>query len=72
MRRALVAVALFALFGCTERVQTTSADKGSAPAWQGAADPYTAQGWKAGDEASWKAQLQRRTQAQNEYVRIGN
>jgi hypothetical protein len=38
---------------------------------QEAATAFTASGWKVGDEGSWGAHMQTRTQAQNEHVRLG-
>jgi len=43
--------------------------KNDAPAWQGAGNPYVAEGWKAGDQTSWEQQMRVRVQGQNEYTR---
>ena len=70
--RVLGAAALaLALAACGEKPQTAqaAAKKSDAKAWEGAQNAYTAQGWKAGDQASWEAQMRTRAQAQNEYVR---
>lgn len=65
----LVALAC-GLAACTEKPQTATVRKADTPAFQGAADPYVAAGWKPGDATSWNKQLTERAQAQNEYVRI--
>jgi hypothetical protein len=59
--------------GCGERPQQLAGKqlKGSAPSWQGPASPFTASGWKVGDESSWQQHMQVRAQGQNEFVRIG-
>lgn len=67
----LAAATLLALGACGEKPQTATARKADAKAWEGAADPYVAPGWKAGDRASWESQMRARSQGQNEYVRIG-
>ncbi len=60
---------VFGLAGCTEKPQTASTRKADVQAFQGTADGHTAAGWKAGDEASWEAQMKNRAQGQNEYSR---
>jgi hypothetical protein len=47
----------------------TTAGKADKPAYQGATDAYMAQGWKAGDKASWEQHMRDRMQGQNEYAR---
>jgi hypothetical protein len=66
-------VAALGLAACSEKPQQTAGAKvkGSAPAWQGAKDEFVAPGWKAGDQASWEAQMRERGKGQNEYARIG-
>ncbi len=66
---ALLAAA--ALAGC-EKDQTSVASSRLAaqPPWDAAADPFVAPGWTSGDKASWLAEVNRRAQNQNEYVRI--
>ncbi len=69
--RATAIVALgAALAACGE---TKTADhtvrKADSPAYQGAANPYVADGWKPGDAASWEQQMRTRAQGQNEYSR---
>jgi hypothetical protein len=66
-----VATMALALAACGEKQQTASAKKPDAPAWQGTDTAYAANGWKAGDQAAWEQQMQKRLQGQNEYVRIG-
>jgi hypothetical protein len=39
------------------------------PAWEAAAGPFVAPGWKSGDRASWQEQMGKRAQNQNEYLR---
>jgi hypothetical protein len=60
------------LVACGDKPQTasTAAKKTDTPAWQGADDGFVARGWKAGDKASWEAQLRTRSRGQNEYTRI--
>jgi hypothetical protein len=74
MRRMTIlaaAAAALLLGACGEREQQASAvRKSDAPAAQGAANPYVAPGWTAGDAASWEAQMRKRAQGQNEYSRI--
>ncbi len=70
-RVALVALTLGAA-ACTEKPQTIGSRRVDTPAFQGAADPYVATGWKVGDAVSWDKQLTTRAQNQNEYVRIGS
>lgn len=73
MKPIAIAIALAAvLAACGEKPQTIVTGRASdVPAWQGAQDPFVVPGWKPGDKASWEAELQRRAQNQNEYVRIG-
>ncbi|GIX23510.1 MULTISPECIES: hypothetical protein [Caldimonas] len=74
-RRPLVALGLGLVVGlaaCGQTEQTAKAPlKGSdSPAWQGAANPFVAPGWKPGDPAAWQEQMRRRVAGQNEYSRI--
>jgi hypothetical protein len=60
-----------ALAGCGERVQTIpvgAVKKVDGQAWQIRDNGYVASGWTPGDEASWTAQITRRTQGQNDYA----
>jgi hypothetical protein len=61
------------LSACGEKAEAKSAGKkGDAPAYSGAPDgkkAYSAQGWTAGDKASWEQQMRARSQGQNEYLR---
>jgi hypothetical protein len=68
-RTAFLFVAVVAILGCGEKPQTKAAHKPDAQPWTGAQDPYVAPGWKAGDQASWEQQMQKRAQGQNEYAR---
>ncbi len=78
MRRpgALAAVLLLlavTLAGCGERAQTSdqlASRRGLQPAWDAAANPFVEPGWKSGDQASWQAQMTKRAQNQNEFVRL--
>lgn len=61
------------LAGCGEKPQTLegSAKKYQSEPWavHSAANPgYAASGWKAGDKASWEAQIRQRNQSQNDYA----
>jgi hypothetical protein len=74
MTRHVLIVALLGavLAACGDKPQTAQepgAKKSDAKAWEGASNAYVAEGWKAGDQASWEAQLRARAQAQNEYSR---
>ena len=67
-----LAVLAAALLGGCEKEQTSVAASRLAnqPPWDAAADPFVVPGWTSGDKASWLAEVNRRTQSQNEYVRI--
>ncbi len=67
----LALFALAALSGC-EKDQSAVANSRMAaqPPWDAAADPFVVPGWTSGDKASWLAEVNRRTQTQNEYLRI--
>ena len=60
------------LAACGEKPQTATAatKKSDAKAWEGADNRYVANGWKAGDRASWEEQMRARARGQNEYSRI--
>jgi hypothetical protein len=66
-------LAAVALAACGEKPQELAGMKikGGAPDWQGPSTPYTAPGWKVGDERSWQQHMQVRAQGQNEFTRIG-
>jgi hypothetical protein len=81
MRRRIAAIGALALLallaallsGCGERVQTSdqfAGRRGLQPAWDAAANPFVVPGWKSGDQASWQAQMTKRAQNQNEYMRL--
>lgn len=67
----IVAVLATGLAGCGEKAQTAqpAAKKSDGKAWDGAQNAYVAEGWKAGDQASWETQMRLRAQNQNEYSR---
>lgn len=67
----LCGAAALVLAGCGEKM-AGAVKRSDTPAFQGAAEPsaFTAGAWKAGDRNSWEQELRRRTQTQNEYVRI--
>ncbi len=65
---ALAALSL-ALAACGDKPQTAGAKKDDAAPWSGAQAAYQDKNWKAGDQASWEAQMRTRAQGQNEYVR---
>ena len=71
-RLASVTLAIIALTACGEKPQTMSNDakKSDVPAYRGAQAPYTAAGWKPGDNGSWEEQMRVRVRHQNEYVRV--
>ena len=71
MKRALrLAAAAFALSACGEKPQAMKDNaKQDTAAFQGTGMPFTAPGWKPGDQASWQQQMQQRAMSQNEYVR---
>lgn len=65
----LAAVALVS--ACGETPQTAGTKKADAKPWEGApGSAFVAAGWKAGDQASWEAQMKTRSQGQNEYTRV--
>lgn len=78
MRRGIAKASLLTLLaavlaGCGERAQTSdqfAGRRGLQPAWDAAANPFVVPGWKSGDQASWQAQMTKRAQNQNEYVRV--
>ena len=73
LRAAFVVAAGALLAACGGPAATeTGARKTGAPAYQGAQNPFVAEGWKPGDEASWEQQMRNRAQAQNEYSRTGS
>ncbi len=75
MKRLLSLVSLFAslagLAACGEKPQTLGGVKSDVAAFEGAKNPFVAQGWKPGDKSSWEQELKARTlRTQNEYSRI--
>ena len=67
---AVLLTSVLALAACTEKPQTATVKKVDGKAWEGPASPYTAPGWKQGDEASWEQQMRARAQeGQNDYSR---
>ena len=65
------AVALVALTACGEKPQTGAGIRSDAAPYAGTGSNFMQPGWKAGDKASWEAQLKARQQSsQNEYTRI--
>jgi len=70
--RSTIAMAMMAACaaGCGDKPQTASAaKKADGKAWDMAQSNHVAEGWKAGDQASWEAQMRLRAQGQNEYSR---
>lgn len=67
----IVAVLAAGLSACGEKAQTAqpAAKKSDGKAWDGAQNAFVAEGWKAGDQASWETQMRLRAQNQNEYSR---
>jgi hypothetical protein len=73
IRVVLIALSAMLLVACGETDQTKSAantNRADVPPWQGANNPYVAQGWSAGNQTSWETQLRTRSQYQNEYARV--
>jgi predicted small lipoprotein YifL len=76
MKRGLTLMAMLAavaaLSACGDKPQTLqSAAKVDSQAFQGTGMPYSVQGWKQGDKASWEQQVKNRTQqTQNEYTKV--
>ena len=54
----VVAVLATGLSACGEKAQTAqpAAKKSDGKAWDGAQNAYVAEGWKAGDQASWEGE----------------
>ena len=56
--------------GCGDAPQgSAGVRKSDAKPWEPSQNAYVAEGWKAGDQASWEQQLRQRAQNQNEYAR---
>lgn len=66
----LTAGAALVLSGCGEKPQTAATKKADTQAWQASGGAFVAEGWKAGDQASWEEQLRNRAQGQNDYSRV--
>ncbi|WP_341886905.1 hypothetical protein [Variovorax sp. YR752] len=70
MQRTLIVLALAAgLAACGEKPQTATAKKSDSKPWEAAQNSFVTGDWKAGDQASWEAQMKARAQGQNEYSR---
>jgi hypothetical protein len=69
MTVAAALAALSVLAGCGKPGESTSR-AARQPSWDAAADPFVVQGWTSGDKASWLAEVNKRAQNQNEYLRI--
>jgi hypothetical protein len=74
MMRSTIAMAMMAVCvgGCGDKPQSAGqgpAKKADSKAWEQSQSAYLAEGWKAGDQASWEAQMRARAQGQNEYSR---
>ncbi|HWH75258.1 MAG TPA: hypothetical protein VNV16_13460 [Methylibium sp.] len=70
--RAVLAAVLAGLAACGDAPQegAKAPKKADAKAWDGGPSPaFRAEGWTAGDRASWEQQLRQRGQQQNEYQR---
>lgn len=68
-RIVFVAALAASLAACGEKPQTAATKKSDGKPWEGAQNGFVAQGWKAGDQGSWDAQMRTRAQGQNEYSR---
>lgn len=72
MNRILIVAMLAAgLAACGEKPQTVqpAMKKSDGKSWDGTQNAFVAEGWKAGDKASWENQMRQRAQSQNEYTR---
>lgn len=69
---AVVVIAVVGLSACGDKPQegAKAAKKADAKAWDSGSDTFKADGWKAGDKASWEQQLKARAEKQNEYARV--
>lgn len=71
MMAGIALLAAAALTGCEKDQSSVASSRlATQPPWDAAADPFVVPGWTSGDKASWLAEVNRRTQSQNEYVRI--
>jgi outer membrane biogenesis lipoprotein LolB len=71
MKVSVMAMAVLLLAACGEKIQTNSSSyKPDEKAWQSPATPFSAKGYKAGNQAAWEAQMRERIQTQNEYQRV--
>jgi hypothetical protein len=67
---AVAVMAVLALAACGEKPQTGAAIRTDAAPYAGTGSNFMQPGWKAGDKASWEAQLKaRQVYGQNEYTR---
>jgi hypothetical protein len=67
---AVAVMAVLALSACGEKPQTGAAIRTDAAPYAGTGSNFMQPGWKAGDKASWEAQLKaRQVYGQNEYTR---
>lgn len=65
------ALAVTALTACGEKPQTGQGIRTDAAPYAGTGSNFMQPGWKAGDKASWEAELKaRQLYGQNEYTRI--
>lgn len=65
------ALAVTALTACGEKPQTGEGIRTDAAPYAGTGSNFVQPGWKAGDKASWEAELKaRQLYGQNEYTRI--
>jgi ABC-type glycerol-3-phosphate transport system substrate-binding protein len=56
--------------GSSGKPESSASRKAAQPPWDAAANAFVAAGWKSGDQASWQAQMVRRAQSQNEFLRV--
>jgi ABC-type glycerol-3-phosphate transport system substrate-binding protein len=56
--------------GSSGKPEPSASRKAAQPPWDAAANPFVAPGWTSGDAASWQAQMVRRAQNQNEFLRV--
>ena len=69
MRASIVLLTAMVLVACTEKPQAATARKADDKPWAAGQPDYMAQGFKAGGQAAWEAQIKARAQGQNDYAR---
>lgn len=71
MITSLTLLAAAGLAGCEKDQSSVASSRLAKQApWDAAANPFVVPGWTSGDKASWLAEVEQRTQGQNEFVRM--